>query len=71
MSLRINLIKNDKEKNKNENDDKNIIITNSFNSSDLSALKRLIKDFNLKLNYYLSYLTITARKIKLSFFNKR
>ena len=71
ISLRINLIKNDKEKNKNENDDKNIIITNSFNSSDLSALKRLIKDFNLKLNYYLSYLTITARKIKLSFFNKR
>ena len=67
ISLRINLIKVNEEKNEDENDNKNIMITNLLN---LSALKRLIKDFNSKSDRFLSYLTITARKIRSSFFNK-
>ncbi len=71
MSLRINFIKVDEKKSKNKNDDENMIITNLFNFSDLLALKRLAEGFNLKLNRFLSYLAITARKIKSSSFNKR
>ncbi len=69
--LRINLIKVGEEKNKDENDNENMMITNLFNLSDLSALKRLTKGFNSKSDRFLSYLTITAQKIKSSFFNKR
>ncbi len=71
MLLRINLIKVNEERDEDENDDENIIMTNLFNFLNFLALKRLTEDFNSKLNRFLSHLTITARKIKSSFFNKR
>ncbi len=68
--LRFNLIKVNEEKNEDKNDNENTIITNFFKLSDFSALKRLTEDSDSKSDRFLSYLTITARKIRSSFFNK-
>ena len=73
-SLRVNF---NEAKNENENEINDMM---TADSSDFSALTRLVEDFNstLKLalllsrrNRFLNYLTMTTRKIKLSSFNKR
>ncbi len=71
ISLRINLIKVNEEKSKDENDNENMIITNLFNFLNFLTLKRLAEGFNSKSDRFLSYLTIMTWKIKSSFFNKR
>ncbi len=70
MLLRINFIKVNEERNENENDNEIMMMTNLSDFSDFSALKRLAEGFNSKLNHFLSHLTMIARKIKSSFFNK-